>query len=370
MAHTRLISTYTLRTRTVTIAAVSLLLLVSLIFAVLGPGAPPGSLLAAEVQTGDQKSGKQASSHQRDLQESGNPNKEEAAQSKDHGGLNPFGGDDEAIAGGKTLFRQLCTGCHGGRGRGGKGPDLTDTRWLHGSGDAEVFRVVQRGVSGTTMKQLGESISDEQIWKIIAFVRTLARAAGDPEWKPYMPGDPIVGKKLFFDEKGKTACVKCHSVDGKGGKIGPPLSRIAAQRSPQYLMESIVLPSADIDPNYEGVVVVTRRGRVITGVRVNEDNFSIQLRDQETGRLYSFFKRDLDEVTKQEKSLMPENLAEQLNVKELHDLFAYVMTLDGQTGKPASQRVSESVKRARLGSSDSPTRRLADSPAPAATKAP
>jgi len=262
---------------------------------------------------------------------------EQAQPQQEQESLNPFAGDEQGIKEGGKLFRQLCSGCHGARGRGGKGPDLTDTRWLHGSGDAEVFRVIQRGVRGSTMKQLGESISEEQIWKIIAFVRTRARAAGDPEWKPYMPGDPVAGKKLFFDEKGKATCVKCHSVDGKGGKVGPPLSRIAAQRSPQYLMESMVLPSADINPDYEAVVVVTKRGRVITGVRVNEDNFTIQMRDQETGRLYSFFKRNLEEVHKQEKSLMPENLAEQLTVKDLHDLFAYVMTLDGQSGKSATQ---------------------------------
>jgi hypothetical protein len=63
-------------------------------------------------------------------------------------------------------------------------------------------------------------------------------------------------------------------------------------------MESLVLPSADIDPNFEGVVVLTKSGRLITGIRVNEDNFSIQLREQETGRLLSYFKHELaDDVS-------------------------------------------------------------------------
>ena len=176
---------------------------------------------------------------------------------------------------------------------------------------------------------------------------TMARSAGDPEWRPYLTGDAAAGKKLFFNEKAKGTCVKCHAVDGQGGKTGPPLSRIAAQRSRKYLMESLLRPSADIHPNYESVVVATRRGRVITGVRVNEDNFSIQLRDQETGRLYSFFKRDLDAVRKPDKSIMPENLSEQITVKELHDLFAYLMILDGgasvssdgqEVEKPKSQK--------------------------------
>src|SRR5262245_23288551 len=40
-----------------------------------------------------------------------------------------------ALAEGQALFRGLCSGCHGGMGRGGKGPDLTDSRWLHGDKD-------------------------------------------------------------------------------------------------------------------------------------------------------------------------------------------------------------------------------------------
>jgi putative heme-binding domain-containing protein len=92
-------------------------------------------------------------------------------------------------------------------------------------------------------------------------------------------------------------------------------------------MESILQPSADIAPEFEAVSVATNDGRVITGLRVNETNFSIQLRE-ETGRFHSFMKRDLEDVKVQKKSLMPDNVAELLTVKELHDLFAFLMTLE------------------------------------------
>lgn len=247
--------------------------------------------------------------------------------------LNPFAGDEQAITEGGELFGQFCAACHGQDGRGGKGPDLTDTRWLHGAEDKDLFRTMRRGVRGTTMKKMSILTSDDMIWKMIAFVRTLARTADDPGWKPYLSGDPIAGKKLFFDDKGKTNCAKCHTVDGDGGKVGPPLSRIAGQRSAKYLMESLVQPSADINPFYEGIEVVTKSGKVIAGIMVNEDNFSVQMRAQENARLLSFFRRDLEEVRKQKKSLMPADLAEHITVKQLHDLFAYVMTLDGLAHK-------------------------------------
>ena len=50
------------------------------------------------------------------------------------------------LAEGQALFRGLCSGCHGGAGRGGKGPDLTDDRWIHGGTDADIARTIQNGV--------------------------------------------------------------------------------------------------------------------------------------------------------------------------------------------------------------------------------
>ena len=227
---------------------------------------------------------------------------------------------------GQALFRGLCSGCHGGTGRGGKGPDLTDDRWIHGSGDDDIARVIRNGVPKTTMKKLGESLKEEQIRKLILYIRSLARAPGETTWKPYLPGDAKAGHKFFFDPKSKTQCAKCHAVGGEGGRVGPSLDRIASRRAAEYIMQSILEPSKDIDPQYEAVQVVTTKGRSIVGLRVNESNFSIQLRE-ENGQFHSFDKRDLEEVVVLKKSLMPDNLAEQLTVKELHDLFAYLMSL-------------------------------------------
>jgi putative heme-binding domain-containing protein len=232
-----------------------------------------------------------------------------------------------ALAEGKALYRGLCSGCHGGAGRGGKGPNLTDDRWLHGGKDEDIERIIRKGVPRTTMKKLGESLKDAQIAKVIAYIRSLARAPGGGTWKPYIAGDPKAGEQLFFDDKGKALCAKCHIVRRRGGRVGPPLDRIAARRSPEYVMESILQSSNFIDPSYESVQVVTDAGKVIIGLRVNETNFSIQLRE-ENGRFHSLFKRDLEAFKILKKSLMPDNYSEQLNVKQLHDVFAFLMTLD------------------------------------------
>jgi cytochrome c oxidase cbb3-type subunit 3 len=253
------------------------------------------------------------------------PQSNDATSAKQATGLQPS--DDMALAEGKALYRGLCSGCHGGAGRGGKGPDLTDQRWIHGDTDSDITKVIRNGVPRTTMKKLGESLTEEQIVKIIAYVRSMASAPGESDWEPYLTGEPQLGEQLFFDPKGKALCANCHSVNRKGGRIGPALDRIASRRSPRHIMESILLPSKDIDPRYESVQVVTAAGRVIKGLRVNETNFSLQLRE-ENGRFHSFAKRDLEAFHVLETSLMPANHAEQLTVKQLHDVFAFLMTLE------------------------------------------
>jgi putative heme-binding domain-containing protein len=249
-----------------------------------------------------------------------------AGQSPDAGPAKPAAPDPAAMAEGQALFRGLCSGCHGGAGRGGKGPDLTDDKWLHGGTDADIARTIQDGVPGTTMKKLGEALKPEQIRHVIGYIRSLARSPSESTWKPYIAGDPRLGRVLFFDLKGKGQCARCHSIGSEGGRIGPSLDRIAARRAPEFIMESILEPSKDIAPEYETVAVATRQGLVITGIRINETNFNIQLRE-ENGRFHSLLKRDLDEVKVMKNSLMPENFGELMTVKELHDLFAYLMSL-------------------------------------------
>src|SRR5438128_1556200 len=90
-----------------------------------------------------------------------------------------------ALEEGQALYRGLCSGCHGGAGRGGKGPDLTRKKFIHGDADEDIIRVIKNGVPKTTMKKLGDSLKDDQIAKLLLFIRSLSRAPGESTWKPY-----------------------------------------------------------------------------------------------------------------------------------------------------------------------------------------
>jgi putative heme-binding domain-containing protein len=90
-------------------------------------------------------------------------------------------------------------------------------------------------------------------------------------------------------------------------------------------MESLVSPEADVPTPYRAVQIVTKAGQSTAGIRLNEDDVSIQLRDRD-GNLRSFFKDNLKEIRRDKPSLMPAYGAT-LNKKELEDVVAYLSSL-------------------------------------------
>ena len=85
---------------------------------------------------------------------------------------NPFGLDPVVAADGKKLYdTQGCVACHGNNARGAVGPDLTDDELLRAPSDEMIFNVIKNGRSGTLMSPFKDAMSDEQIWKLVTYLR-------------------------------------------------------------------------------------------------------------------------------------------------------------------------------------------------------
>lgn len=151
-------------------------------------------------------------------------------------------------------------------------------------------------------------------------------AATTVAFKPYLPGDPEKGKEIFFNPNSKTPCAKCHTVGDKGGKVGPELTNVAGTRDIQYIVESVLEPSAQIVSGYEPFLVMTKDGQMIGGVKKAEDDTSVTLADNE-GTLHKIPKDKIEKIKQQTKSLMPDNFRELLSVEEFHNLLAFLETL-------------------------------------------
>jgi cytochrome c oxidase cbb3-type subunit 3 len=119
-------------------------------------GGPPATVAGALVRTSDLHAGGRV----------------ESAPAR-----NPYEGDGTALAEGQRLYTWFnCAGCHGGKGGGGIGPPLADDDWIYGGEPQNIFQTIVQG-RPNGMPAFGRQVPAEQIWKIVAFVRTLSEPA-------------------------------------------------------------------------------------------------------------------------------------------------------------------------------------------------
>jgi mono/diheme cytochrome c family protein len=193
------------------------------------------------------------------------------------------------------------------------------------------MKIISDGIKGTEMPEARFDRDDRR--KVAAWVLKLGELP--PE---IVPGDAGRGRKVYF---GKGACALCHTMEGRGGAFGPDLGDIGLRRSAAHLRRALVDPGADVPRSFDALrpdVVITqnfllvrveaRDGRRVTGIRLNEDPFSIQVRDANQ-RIHSFTKADLTELHKDwGQSPMPA-YDRALSKDELDDLVAFLASMKG-----------------------------------------
>ena len=236
----------------------------------------------------------------------------------------PFHGDEASIGVGKAAFRLRCSACHGIHAEGGKGPALNRGEFAAGDTDLAIYRVIAFGVPGTEMPAFGARSTEENIWRMVAFLRTFEAAPGEQ-----VDGDVARGEEIFWNTAG---CGGCHKVAGRGGSYGPDLTRIGRSRSLQHLRDSLLDPGKDLPAGYFVVKVVTRDGRTISGIGSGIDDFSAQLRDA-SGRFHSFLREEVDSIEREFTSLMPSGYGESLSDQQQRDLLAYMQGLRGEESR-------------------------------------
>ena len=138
-----------------------------------------------------------------------------------------------------------------------------------------------------------------------------------------MKGNAKNGRLLFHST---ATCAKCHVVNGIGREIGPNLSEIGNKLSRDAMFQSIIYPSAGISHNYESYSVVTVQGTVANGLLVGQTDGAVTIKNAE-GISRTIARDDIDEMVKQDVSLMPADLQKILSAQDLVDIVLYMQTL-------------------------------------------
>jgi putative heme-binding domain-containing protein len=210
------------------------------------------------------------------------------------------------------------------KGTGGTGPGLIRARLRRAADDDSLYALIREGIPGTEMPN-DWTMTDREIRHVAGYVRSLGRAEGMP-----LPGDPAKGKVLYV----KSDCSKCHAVHGQGGTLGPDLTDVGGRRGAAHLRQVLLDPGSSKLVDNDGylaflnVQVATLDGRVVQGLRVIEDSFTIVLRDGDN-RLHSIEKRDVAEIKREPSSSVMPGYAKTLTAGEVDDLVAFLAGLRG-----------------------------------------
>lgn len=223
------------------------------------------------------------------------------------------------IDSGSRVYANTCSRCHGVNGDSVLGVDLHSGRFRRASSDDELKGVITNGIPGTSMPP--NKLDVAELSGVVAYLRTWR----DVNTSRVALGNPTRGRTLF---EGKGNCASCHRVGAQGGRLGPDLSDVGATaRSAEVLQQHLIDPTSVMKPVNRYVRAVTKDGQVITGRRLNEDSFTVQLID-ERENLRSLSKADLKEYTVVKTSPMP-SYKDTLTSEEMADLLAYLLSLKG-----------------------------------------
>jgi putative membrane-bound dehydrogenase-like protein len=163
----------------------------------------------------------------------------------------------------------------------------------------------------------------EAAWGRVPVANSAEKQARIAEVRGILPegdkGDPRRGVAIF-----KEKCAACHRLFGEGETIGPDLTG-AERGNLEFLLASIVDPSALIRKEYQAQTVALRDGRVLNGLVIDENERTITVVDSKPQRTV-VAKADVEEAKSSMTSVMPEGVLDGLRDDQVRDLFRYLQS--------------------------------------------
>ena len=278
------------------------------------------------------------------------------------------------IDSGRATFARYCSVgyCHGKDGRAGRGPRFRGRKL-----DREhLFRSIAEGIAGSAMPKWKPALSDAQIWSVIAYIESLSELdpgvpslsgeegesrQGFARWLPglfassvpqqeqkrgtvadrptsiaalkrevgwdfsaALVGDPQEGENLFFQLSETTTCAACHKLNGKGGEIGPDLSRSSSKPS-RELFKNIVVPDAEVVPTGQLFEITTISKERLRVVLAGESASRIKVYEVSGMPVFrSIKKSEVITLASEGRSAMPADYGKVYSLEELLDIVAFL----------------------------------------------
>ncbi|MCC5938102.1 MAG: c-type cytochrome [Lunatimonas sp.] len=134
-------------------------------------------------------------------------------------------------------------------------------------------------------------------------------------------GDVFRGRRVFYSAA--ATCAGCHAYAGLGGDLGPDLSHVGQSKDRRGLLSSLLLPSQEVSPEWQGWFITTKDGKRYEGRQIDVGDSDIKLYTQHAGFI-SVLKSEVLDYGLVDQSLMPEGLLDQLTDQDIMDLLAFL----------------------------------------------
>jgi putative heme-binding domain-containing protein len=138
-------------------------------------------------------------------------------------------------------------------------------------------------------------------------------------------GDLERGRQLFFNTSG-VQCRNCHQIQGQGTAIGPDLSQVGKKYDRAKVLDNILNPSREIDPKFVVYLVQTRDGKLHSGLMIERTESVVVLKDAKN-QLIRLPAGEVEDLTPQQQSLMPDLLLRDLTAQQVADLVSFLSSL-------------------------------------------
>lgn len=137
-------------------------------------------------------------------------------------------------------------------------------------------------------------------------------------------GDADAGRRLFFSARG-ARCGVCHQYDGRGGKIGPDLTRINQSNSREQIIASILQPSREMAPHYQPWTLLTDAGKALVALRLHKaGDGGKEVYADSDGKVFQLRGDEIEVRQASDTSIMPAGLEKTVSVDQLRDLVEYL----------------------------------------------
>jgi putative membrane-bound dehydrogenase-like protein len=202
-------------------------------------------------------------------------------------------------------------------------PSLETTWWL------DRLHPTAGIVRKSIMLSLRSRKNEAPVQQVFAAIPPSARPESNAGWtEAAQQADPadqasVNRGQLLFSHPNGPGCIKCHRLEGRGGMIGPDLSKVGSTFTPEKLVESILEPSKEVSPQFTSWTMTTPEGVVHTGLLVFENEGKTILGNAE-GNTIELKTADVESRTPQKTSVMPDKLVDRMSQQEWIDLIAFL----------------------------------------------